>query len=82
MEKKNVIIPFKHVKISNIYSTVDSLYLKLARASSQAVLETVHVIYDFIDEMNFCWHHYRYGFLESVRISKKIISQICIPNKI
>ena len=32
--------------------------------------------------MIFCWHHYRYEFLKSVKISKNIISQICITNKI
>ena len=37
--------------------------------------ETVCVIYDFIGEMIFCWNHYRYGFLKSVRVSKRIISQ-------
>ena len=32
--KKNFIIPFKYINISNVHHTVDSLYLKLARASS------------------------------------------------
>ena len=32
--KKNVIIPFKYINISNVHHTEDSLYLKLARASS------------------------------------------------
>ena len=46
------------------------------------MLETVCVIYDFIGEMIYCWHHYRNEFLKSVRISKIIISQIYITNKI
>ena len=46
------------------------------------MFETVYIIYDFIGEMIFCWHHYRYEFLKSVRISKNIISQICSTNKI
>ena len=43
--------------------------------------ETACVIYDFIGEMIFCWNHYRYGFLKSVRVSKRIISQIYTRNK-
>ena len=42
--------------------------------------ETVCVIYDFIDEVTFCWNHYRYGFLKSVRVIKRIISQIYFRN--
>ena len=42
---------------------------------------TVCVIYDFIGEMIFCWNHHRYGFLKSVRVSKRIISQIYISEK-
>ena len=37
--RKNVIIPFKYINTSNAHHTVDSLYLKLARASSYRVLE-------------------------------------------
>ena len=43
--------------------------------------ETVCVTYDFIGEMIFRWKNYRYGFLKSVRVSKRIISQIYIRNK-
>ena len=43
--------------------------------------ETVCVIYDFIGEMIFCWNHYKNGFLKSVRVFKRIISQIYIRNK-
>ena len=34
IEKKNIVIPFKYINISNVHHTVDSLYIKLARASS------------------------------------------------
>ena len=43
--------------------------------------ETVCAIYDFIGEMIFYWNHYKYGFLKSVRVSKRIISKIYIRNK-
>ena len=33
-EQKNVIIPSKYINVSNVHHTVDSLYLKLARAFS------------------------------------------------
>ena len=66
--EKNIIIPFKYINISNIHHTVDSLYLKLARTSSQKVLELVCVKYNFIGEMIF-YRNYRYGSLKSVRIS-------------
>ena len=34
VEEKNIIVPFKYIDISNVHRTMDSLYLKLARASS------------------------------------------------
>ena len=34
VEKKNIIVPFKYIDILNVHRKVDSLYLKLARASS------------------------------------------------
>ena len=36
--------------------------------------QTECVMYDFIAEMIFCWNHYRYEFLKSVRVRKRIIS--------
>ena len=44
----------------------------------ECLRETVCVIYDFIGEMTFCWNHCKYGFPKSVRVSKRIISQIYI----
>ena len=44
----------------------------------ECLRETVCVIYDFIGEMTFCWNHYKYRFPKSVRVSKRIISQIYI----
>ena len=38
--------------------------------------ETVCVIYDCVGEMIFYWNHYRYRFLESVKVSKRIILQM------
>ena len=43
--------------------------------------ENACVICDFIAEIIFCWNHYRCGFLKSVKVSKRIISQIYIKNK-
>ena len=40
--------------------------------------ETECVIYDFIAEMTFRWNQYE--FLKSVRVSKRIISQIYVRN--
>ena len=80
--KDNVIISFKYINISNVHHTVESLYLKLARASGGGCLrEILCVIYDFISEIIFCWNHYRYGFLKFVRVSKRMISKTYIKNK-
>ena len=40
----------------------------------------VCVIYDFIGETTFCWNHYRDRILKSVRVSKRITSQIYVRN--
>ena len=32
--------------------------------------KTVCVVYGFVGEMIFCWNHYRYWFVKSVRASK------------
>ena len=81
--KKNVIIPFKYVNISNVNHTVDSFILNSKDLRAGGCLrETVCVIYDFIGDMFFCWNHYRYGFLKSVEsakeLSHKYISEIKI----
>ena len=76
VEKKNFVIPFKHINISNVHHTVDSLYLKLARASSYSAWERLsHRSNDL-----FC-NHFRHGFLKSARVSKTIISQTYIRNE-
>ena len=49
--------------------------------ASRFLRDTVCVTYVFIGEMIFCWNHYRYGFLKSLRVSKRIISKIHSRNK-
>ena len=44
-------------------------------------MSTACVIYDFIGEIIFCWHHHRYECLEFVTVSKEIIQQIYISNE-
>ena len=68
--KKNVIIPFKYINISNVNHTVDSFYLKLERSSSWRLLER--------DCMCYIWfHRWHVLLLESlqVRVSKICLSQ-------
>ena len=49
--------------------------------ASRFLRDTVCATYVFIGEMIFCWNHYRYGFLKSLRVSKRIISKIHSRNK-
>ena len=70
---KNNVMPFKYSNIS-LSKTRKSFELESA-------WQSVCVRYDFIGEMIFCWNHYRYKFLKSVRVSKRIILKIYIWNE-
>ena len=63
------------------YSSYSRFYLSQTRKGFELNGAWDCVVYDFIGEMIFCWHHYRCRFLKSVRIGKRIISQIYITNK-
>ena len=82
IEKKNIVIP-SNISIFQMFIIQWTLFISNSQElrARGCVRETVCVIYDCVGEMIFYWNHYRYRFLESVKVSKRIILQIYIRDK-